>query len=120
MPPREKILIVEDDNDLGSLYRTTLMRLGFQVAFVRDGIDALRYLDQNTPDLVILDLGLPKLRGEAMRDEVRAHAETRDIPIVIVTGQSGPIKKLRGDCVLRKPANLDRLVATVQRCLRAA
>jgi CheY-like chemotaxis protein len=85
-----------------------------------DGPEALRTIESYPPNLVLLDIGLPTLDGLSVRDEIRAHAETRDIPIVIVTGGADRHKhRLRNDCVLRKPVTFDRLIATVREWLKA-
>jgi two-component system, OmpR family, response regulator MprA len=110
---------VEDDPDLRSMYRTSLSVAGFTVIAVGDGIEALRYLDAEAPYAVVLDLGLPRLGGLDVREEIAAHAETRDIPIVVVTGSDTSL--LRDDdfaCILKKPIDPEDVVQAVRRCLR--
>ena len=114
---RQTILIVEDDRDLRRLYRTALAIAGYIVREASNGLDALRYIDADPPDLVILDLGLPMFSGIVVRQEIAAQAVTRDIPILVVTASEEPISDVA--CVLRKPASPDRLVAEVRRCLTA-
>jgi CheY-like chemotaxis protein len=113
----ETVLIVEDEPDLRRMYRTALALVGFNVIEAHDGLSALHVLDQHTPDIVILDLMLPRLDGLAVRQEIAAHAETRDIPILIVTGSTLPLDDLKVPCILRKPVSPDDLIAAVQRCL---
>ena len=116
--PRPRILIIEDDTPLRLLYRTALKTAGFDVSDVGDGYEALQALDERPPELVVLDLGLPRVNGQTVREEMAAHDRTREIPIVIVTGSTGPeIYRLAADCVLTKPVAPDRLVEVVQRCL---
>lgn len=112
------ILIVEDDGDLRHMFADALKFSGFSVQEAANGLEALRMIEDDPPDLVVLDVVLPVLDGLSVRDEILAHARTRDIPIVVVTGSvDEPGKKLRADCVLRKPVAPDTLVATVRKCL---
>jgi DNA-binding response OmpR family regulator len=117
---RQIILIVEDDADLRRVWRLALQLEGFEVEEAGDGIMALRRLDNHPPDLVVLDLGLPALGGLSVQQEIAAHAVTRDIPIVIVTGSPDDLSAVDVSCVLRKPIGPEQLIATVRRCLRSA
>ena len=123
MPPaprRPAVLIVEDDPELRTLYRTALSLAGYSVVAVGDGIDALRLIDANPPDIVVLDMALPRLGGRDVRLEVGSHSETAAIPIVVVTGDARGLNTSDYACVLQKPIDLDTLVRTVERCLREA
>ena len=112
------ILIVEDDRDLRRLYRTALLASGFEVKEAGDGLSALRAIDSNPPDVVVLDLALPMLNGHVVREQIQSHATTRHIPIVIVTGSDHPLNNLPVASVLKKPVSAERLVWTVRNCLR--
>ena len=101
------------------MYRSALGFAGFDVVEAYDGLAALHILDQRTADLVILDLMLPTLDGLTVQQEIAAHAHTRDIPIVIVTGSGVPLDHVNVSCVLRKPVSPDEVVAAVRRCLAA-
>jgi DNA-binding response OmpR family regulator len=114
-----RILVVEDDADLRRMYRTALMLAGFDVRDAAIGIDALRYIDEDPPDLIVLDLMLPDINGMVIRQEIAAHAHTQKIPIVIVTGALLDLTSADVACVLRKPVSPDELVRTVQSCLRS-
>jgi DNA-binding response OmpR family regulator len=117
-PARHRvILIVEDDDALRRMYRTALAIHGFTVEEASDAPDALRLLEQSPPDLVVLDLGLPTMSGVGVRQEIGAHALTRDIPVVVVTGSTQDLSTLDVPCVLRKPISPDELIAAVERCL---
>jgi DNA-binding response OmpR family regulator len=118
---RTVVLIVEDDSHLRWLYRSALAAAGFAVVAVEDGIDALRYLDQNDPPAaVVLDLGLPRLDGRDVQREMSAQGMAAQVPIVVVTGEAGPLNEADFACVLRKPIEPDELVTAVQRCLHQA
>ena len=65
----------------------------------------------------MLDVGLPALDGLSVQQEIAAHAATRAIPIVIVTGSGLDLSQVDVNCVLRKPIGPDQLVETVRRCM---
>ncbi len=123
LSPREKkptVLIVEDDHALREFYRATLMGAGYTVVAVEDGIDALRYIEGHAPNLVVLDLELPRLDGRDVQRELASHPETRDLPIVVVTGTD--TRSLRASdfsALLKKPVSGDSLLATIEHALRA-
>jgi len=111
------ILIVEDEPETRLLYQVALTFEGYEVASATDGVEALVLMEQRLPDLVVLDLGLPRLDGWSVQQEIAASAVTRQIPIVIVTGLEVDPDELDVACVLRKPVTMDQLVDIVRRCL---
>jgi two-component system phosphate regulon response regulator PhoB len=116
---RHRILVVEDDPAVRRMYRTALGFAGFTVVEAEDGLSALQQLEDRAPDLVILDLMLPTVSGLIVQQEIAAHAHTRDIPIVIVTGSEMNLDDLAVPCVLRKPVSPDQLLNTVESCLNS-
>ena len=111
-------MIVEDDDDLRSVFVDTAKSGGFHTREASDGLVALQMIEIETPDLVLLDLGLSMLDGFSVHDELQAHVETRNLPILIVTGSAQDFgRRFRADCVLRKPVTPERLVETIRRCL---
>jgi DNA-binding response OmpR family regulator len=115
------ILVVEDDPELRAFYRQVLMISGYTVIAVEDGIDALRRIETDPPDLVILDIELPRLDGRDVQQELAAHTATRHIPIMVVSGtETGTLDPAAFVCILRKPVTAERLVAAVDDCLRHA
>lgn len=113
------MLVVEDDAQLRELYRMALRAAGYAVVAVDDGLDALEFADQTIPAAVVLDLGLPRVGGRDVQQELAAHEATRHVPIILVTGQSGDVHEGDYACVLRKPIRPDQLVEAVENCLRA-
>ena len=117
-PKPRTVLIVEDDPSLRSLYRATLQLEGFAVIAVEDGVDALRCLDTQAPAAVVLDLDLPRLGGRDVGREIRGRADTRDVPIVIVTGgDTSDLDPKDFACILRKPLDPEKIVIAVRKCL---
>jgi CheY-like chemotaxis protein len=117
MAPQQTILIVEDDAELRRMYSQALLMAGFLVREARGGFEALQKVDSDPPDIVVLDLSLPGLDGFTVQAELAAHAHTRSIPIVVVTGTTGNLDELDVACVLRKPITPDNLVVAVKKCL---
>jgi len=118
---RTRILIVEDDAALRTFYRSVLTLEGYGVVTAEDGIDALKRIEEQPVGAVVLDLGLPRLRGEEVGREMAVHHAARNIPIVVVTG--GDTSNLNLDdfaCVLTKPVTAEALIRAVSNCLRHA
>jgi DNA-binding response OmpR family regulator len=119
MPGPRTILIVEDYHDLRRMFRTALTFAGFRVLEAGDGLHALHVLDRDPPDLVVLDLGLPLLSGQVVRQELAAQAHMRHIRVVVVTGSPGNHDHLDVTCLLQKPVTPEDLVRTIRSCLAA-
>jgi DNA-binding response OmpR family regulator len=103
------------------LYRMALKLSGFDVVDVEDGLDALQYLECERPDAIVLDLGLPRVGGRDVHRELRAHAETSSIPVVIITGgDTSGLNEAELACLIRKPVSAEALVEAVERCLRVS
>ena len=118
MRPRRLLLIVEDDPSLRELYRLAFSLSDFAVHACEDGVEALEYLETEQPEVIVLDLDLPRLPGTVVYDELRAHPRTCDVPIVVVTGVE-VLPHLSSATVLRKPCPPDRVAAAVEHALRA-
>ena len=117
---RKRILVVEDDDGLRGLYRTTLTLAGYLVEEASDGLVALSVIDNRPPDLVVLDLMLPTVSGFVVQQDIAARSRTRDIPVVIVTGSNDElVDHLDVARVLRKPVSPDDVLDSVRECLRA-
>ena len=114
-----RILIVEDDVDLRRMFKQALTLAGYDAIEAGDGMEALRILDAQLPDAIVLDLGLPVVNGYVVRQEIAAQAHLRQIPVVVVTGLPGEHTSLDVVCVLQKPVSTERLIQTLQSCIAA-
>jgi CheY-like chemotaxis protein len=113
------ILVVEDDPEMRVFYGLTLGAAGYAVVTVGDGMDALREVEGNIPDAVVLDMMLPRLGGRDVQQELKAHPETRHVPIVVVSGtDTRGLDPADFACVLRKPVSAEVLLEAVERCLQ--
>lgn len=85
-PPRApKVFFVEDDKDIVQIYKEALEQQGFAVDSAEDGLRAIKMVKTLQPDVIILDLLMPKLNGVDVVKYVRAHADTSKIPIIILS-----------------------------------
>ena len=116
----KRLLIVEDDADVRRFYRTILAMAGYDIEEASDGVEALRLIENNVPDLIVLDLMLRSLDGVSVQQELAAGPLTARIPIVIVTGSTIDTTILNVACVLHKPVTPDELVNTVKQCMATA
>jgi len=114
------VLVVEDDPQLRELYRSVLVGSRYNVSMASDGLAALNMIETRRPDVVVLDLGLPRVSGWDVYRDLRARHETETLPIIIVTANE--LRDIRRDdiaCVLEKPIDPFRLVTAVDDALDA-
>ncbi len=90
MDGKRKILLVEDDETLAEVYKQRLELEGFDVNHVNNGEDALATAVKFRPDLVLLDVMMPKLNGFDVLDIMRQTPETRNVHIIMLTALSQP------------------------------
>ena len=81
----KKVLIAEDDKFLGGAYRAKLQKAGFEVRIATDGVDGLAALDSFNPDIVLMDLLMPKMDGFEMLRQLRAKPGYEKIPVIIAS-----------------------------------
>jgi DNA-binding response OmpR family regulator len=121
--PRSTILVVDDEAEICDLVSYNLAREGYRVLTERDGQAGLDRVFQSPPDLVVLDLLLPKLSGLEVLGALRSDARTRSIPVLVLTARSTEMDKLVGfergaDDYLTKPFSPKELVMRVGAILR--
>jgi two-component system phosphate regulon response regulator PhoB len=119
-----RILVVEDEPDQQELLRYNLVREGYEVACVDDGAEALEQVDDQLPDLIVLDLMLPGLDGLEVCRRLRRRPETAAVPIVMLTakGEDSDVVaglELGADDYVTKPYSPRVLLARVKAVLRA-
>ena len=121
----KRILIIEDDRDIIELVRYNLEKDGFQVSSVGDGITGLAQVKKSPPDLLVLDLMLPKLPGLEICKEVRRDSTLNRLPILMLTARGEEADRVIGlelgaDDYVTKPFSPRELVARVKALLRRA
>jgi DNA-binding response OmpR family regulator len=119
---KAKILLAEDEESVSSALRPILERAGFQVVIARDGEEALVLADSESPDLVVLDIQMPKLDGWEVCRELRKRK--RYVPIIMLTVLDETVEKVKGlalgaDHYLTKtPLDRHELIAQIEATLR--
>ncbi len=117
------VLIVEDDNSLRDLFSEALESDGFKTSIASNGAEGIQMFDEVNPDLVFLDLLMPKMDGWEALERVRKISEC---PVIIVAGQGTTEDIIRGlleagaDDYLVKPFGIKELIARVNAVLRRA
>ncbi len=120
--PQATVLLVEDEESFVEALTVGLKREGFLVRVAKDGLEALTLFDSVQPDLVLLDLMLPRLDGVDVCREIRSRSKT---PIIMVTAKGAEIDTVVGlevgaDDYITKPYRLRELVARLRAVLRRA
>lgn len=115
---KKKILVADDDPEIRSLATDFLTELGYAVSVVADGAALYRAAPQIKPDLILSDLDMPGLSGGTAQALLRTMPETKNIPIIFMTGQSrdrqARLVEFRPDTrILYKPLNLKDLAIAV-------
>ena len=111
-----KILIVDDEPDLLRLIAYALQIEGYQIVTASTGMEGLRKVQSENPDLAILDLMLPDINGVEICKQLRSQPETADLPIMVLSARVQVADKVRAlqagaDEYVSKPVDSDELVA---------
>lgn len=119
----DTVLIVEDEVDVIDLVRYNLNRAGFSVLIANNGVAGLEMARKNRPDVIILDLMLPKLSGYEVCKALKGDRSTESLPVLMLTAKSEPAERVRGlemgaDDYVAKPFSPRELVLRVQALLR--
>jgi DNA-binding response OmpR family regulator len=119
--PKKRVLLVDDDREIVESMRIALEASGYDILVARDGNQGLVMVERDDPDLVILDMMMPKRSGFLVLEKVR---RTRPVPlrVIMITANEGSRHKayaemLGVDDYIRKPFAMDRLLESVNRLL---
>ena len=119
------ILCVEDEPEMIDLMRLILGRRGFEVKGATGGIEGIKMIRQELPDLVLLDLMMPDMDGWEVYQQMKADEKTKHIPVIVVTAKAQSIDKVLGlhiakvDDYLAKPFSPQDLLSSVERVLKS-
>lgn len=116
----QKILVVEDDFDIGELLQNFLQEAGYEVAVAKDGVEAIDIFSNGQFDLILLDIMLPKIDGFTVCELIRRQSQ---IPIIMLTALNGEEEQIRGldlqiDDYITKPFSMPILVRKIAAVLR--
>ena len=119
----QKILVVEDEPEIRDMLAFSLERGGYAVTLAEDGESALRLLDQQRPDLILIDWMLPGLSGIELANRLRRDEPTQELPLIMLTARGEESDKLKSfsvgiDDYITKPFSSKELLARIKALLR--
>lgn len=119
----KKILLVDDEKDILDLLEFNLEAEGYKTYKAKDGDEALKKAHEKKPDLILLDIMLPKKDGFEVIRELRASKEIADIPVIFLTAKDSEIDEVVGlelgaDDYIVKPISIRKLLARVKKAFR--
>ena len=120
----KKILVIEDDVDLNTIIELNLQKEGFETDHAYDGEEALKKVDSFQPDLIILDVMLPKLNGVEFNTKLKSNPKTKNIPIIALTGKLGTKElftvnnQLTVSAFFYKPVLMKDMLAEIKKLLK--
>ena len=120
---RRLILTVDDSLTVRKIVAMTLERFGYRVLSAADGMQALARLNEHQPDLILLDITMPRMDGYQVCKTIKQNPYTRQIPVLMLSGKDGFFDKVKGKLAgatdyLTKPFQEDDLVKAVQKHIR--
>jgi DNA-binding response OmpR family regulator len=118
----QRVLIAEDERNIVESLRFVLTREGYEVSHALDGAEALALVRREAPDALVLDLMLPKMSGYDVLKEVRADAQTRALPILMLTAKGQAYDRqaaqdLGVDAFITKPFSNSDVIEQIARLL---
>jgi DNA-binding response OmpR family regulator len=121
MPETKTILVVDDDQELSDGLRTVLEKQGYRVMQARDGQQGKHLIHQHHPDLVILDMMMPRMGGYPVLEHFRGKTDAP--PIIMITANEGSRHKAYAEYLgvvdyIRKPFAMERLLESVEKGLK--
>ncbi len=119
----KKILIVEDEVDLMTILKQRLEHHHYQVLEAIDGEEGLVKVQNGKPDLIILDVKMPKLDGYTFIKELRTHKEHAKIPVIMLTAHADmdALFKVEGvSAYFTKPYEIEKILAAIEKALASA
>lgn len=118
----EQILIIEDDPSVRTLLEKSLSARGYKITVATDGLDGLTRLERGHPDLIIVDIMMPRLDGMTFVKAIKGNQQTHPIPVIFLTAKNDPRTMIEGINVgarfyITKPFQLEELISKVQKAL---
>ncbi|MEE2757593.1 MAG: response regulator [Myxococcota bacterium] len=119
---KKNIMVVEDEESVRDMVAKMLSARGYGVEVAHDGLDGLRKIDQEKPDLLIADVMMPNLDGITLVKALKEHKDTKAIPVIFLTAKGDARSMIEGINVgakfyVTKPFQMDDLLAKVGKLL---
>ena len=119
----ERVLVADDDPDILTVVKINFELDGFEVETAVDGEDALQKATSNPPEVIVLDIMMPRMDGLTALHRLRSQASTANIPIILLTARGLPEDRVRGlelgaDDYITKPFDITELAARIRAVLR--
>ena len=116
------VLCVEDDEDNVYMLHRRLSRVGFDVKVATNGAEAVEWAKNLLPDIIVMDLNMPKLNGWEATRQLKSQPETKHIPVIVLSGNFSDSHREKAfaagcDDFEAKPADFERLVGKIQKFL---
>jgi CheY-like chemotaxis protein len=113
-----RVLVVDDEEGIRRLLLEILEDEGYEARGARDGLAALELLDSWTPDLILLDLSMPRMDGWEFLEARRQKGLAPDVPVIVLSASRHIDHRLQAEhTVLPKPFEVERFLTTVQQCM---
>jgi len=114
-----KIMVIDDSATVRKLISSKLEKVGHEVICAVDGVDALEKINGIVPDLILLDINMPRMDGYQVCKIIRTEEATKDVPIVMISGNDGFFDKVRGRMsgttgYITKPFGPEALMKTIE------
>lgn len=117
---QKKILVVDDEKHIVRLVEVNLQRAGYEVVVAYDGVQALDVVKREKPDMIVLDVMMPRMNGFEVLKNLKANPETQEIPVIMLTAKAQDADIFKGwqsgvDSYLTKPFSPMELLTFVKR-----
>lgn len=120
-----KVLVVEDSQPQREMISTLLQENGLKVTSASDGVEALEQIQQDCPDIIVLDIVMPRMNGYELCRRLKDNPKTKELPVVMCSTKGEEFDRYWGlrqgaNAYIAKPFQKQELVATVKKLLRTA
>jgi len=118
-----RVLVIEDEQDVAELIRYNLAKEGYEVRVIANGVDGLKQARESRPDMILLDIMVPQLNGWEVCRRLKQEPDTREVPVIMVTGRVEEGDKVLGfemgaDDYVTKPFSPRELLARMRAVIR--
>jgi chemosensory pili system protein ChpA (sensor histidine kinase/response regulator) len=110
-------LVIEDNEDLNSIFSSALEKAGYSIMSIFDGATAQQFLSENVPAIIVLDLHMPKVSGDVVLKHIRNDPRLKDLRVIVVTADARFANALqfKAELVLLKPISFSQLSELAKR-----